>query len=359
MNPSIPPGTAGRPARPRAPRRGPQGMQPGFILAATLWSLAAVTVLATYINSVATDNVERAQAQRQALQDELDAHSTENTLIYLLASSRMNHRGMVLEQEQRFSEPDRQPLKHPGDGTLPLSGEVHAGLGRIRFFVQDERGLFGINSPDQPFLARALEYVGVSSADAARLMPRIRDYIDLDDRISLSGAERFDYSRAKRRPPANWYMAGSPELKRVLGADELLTDDQWRLLRPLLTPRQQLGYNFNTMPAAAVAAFVGGDEAAQHLLEKRAEQVIRTPEDVGELTGRTLRLRSEDLLTFPSPNCRIAVWPEGARRRSLIGITLTPGAADAPWRKEYRYSEPIDGAPGPALKAATPLFQAT
>ena len=331
----------------------------GFILAATLWALAALTVLAGYINGVTSADVERALAQRQALQDELDARSTENTLIYLLASSRMNHRGIVLEQEQRFSPPTGQPLKHPGDGTLPMSGEVHAGLGRIQFSVQDERGLFGINSPTQPLLARALQHVGVSAADSARLMPRIADYIDLDDAITLNGAERFDYSRAQLAPPANWFMGGTPELKRVLGVENLLSADQWRRLRPLLTPRHQLGYNFNTMPAEAVAAFVGGTEAALHLLESRAEQVIRTPEDVAELTGRTLRLNPDDLLTFPSPNCRITVWPQGAGRRTMVGITLTPSNPDAPWRKEYRYSEPIDGASGPVRQAATPLFQST
>lgn len=341
------------PCRNRAGRR--HGER-GFILAATLWALAALTVLASYVNSVATSDVERALAQRQALQDELDARSTENTLIYLLTSSRMSHRGIILEREQRFSDPTGQPLKHPGDGTLPVSGEVHAGIGRVRYYLQDERGLIGINSPDQPFLSRALQHVGVSAAHASGLMPRVRDYVDLDDALSLSGAERFDYARARRPPPANWFMAGTPELRRVLGVETLVTPAQWRRLRPLLTPREQHGYNFNTMPADVAAAFVGGVEAVQNLLEVREEQVIRTPEDVAELTGVALRLNPEDLLTFPSPNCRIAVWTPAAGRRSIVGITLTPGAADAPWRKEYRYSEPIDGDPGPARKAPTPLF---
>lgn len=329
----------------------------GFILAATLWALAALTVLAGYINTVATTDAERSQAQRQALQDELDARSTENTLIYLLASSRMNHRGIVLEREQRFSPPVGQPLKHPGDGTLPVSGEIHAGVGRIHFSLQDERGLIGINSPTQPFLSRALQHVGVSAADAARLMPRIRDYVDLDDTLTLSGAERFDYARARRPTPANWYMAGTPELRRVLGFEDIVSAEQWRRLRPLLTPREQHGYNFNTMSPEVAAAFVGGGEAAMRLLAGRAESVIRTPEDVEELMGKSLRLNPEDLLAFPSPNMRIAAWGPGVGRRSIVGLTLTPGAPDAPWRMEYRYSEPINGDRGPALEAETALFR--
>ena len=328
----------------------------GFILAATLWALAALTVLAGYISSVADADVERALAARQALQDELDARGTENTLIYLLASTRRSHRGMIVEQEQRFSEPGGPILRHPGDGTVPMSGEAFKGLGRVRFALQDERGLFGINSPQQPFLGLALEHVGVRGVDAERLMPLIGDYIDMDNALALGGAERYDYARARRAPPANWFMAGPPELKRVLGFEELLSTDQWRRLRPLLTPGVQMGYNFNTMSPAAVAALVGGEEPAQPLLEARNERAIRSLEQVADLTGRTLNLEPDLMLGLPSPVTRVAVWSVGSNRRSIVGLRLTPGSFIAPWRKEYRYSEPIDGQTSEPLVAETPLF---
>lgn len=329
----------------------------GFILAATLWALAALTVLAGYVSSVADADVERAQAQRQALQDELDVRGTENTLIYLLASTRRSHRGMILEQEQRFSEPGGAILRHPGDGTVAMSGETYAGLGRVLFALQDERGLFGINSPRQPYLGLLLEHVGVRAVDVRRLMPLIADYIDMDNEIRLGGAERYDYVRARRPAPPNWFMAGTPELKRVLGFESVISASQWRRLRPLLTPRVQLGYNFNTMSPEAVAALVGGKEAAQLLLEEREERVIRTLEEVTDLTGRLLRLDPDEMLILPSPTVRVAVWPVGTKRRSILGLRLTAGGVTAPWRKEYRYSEPFEGQTGQALAAATPLFR--
>lgn len=328
----------------------------GFILAATLWALAALTVLAGYISTVADADVERALAARQALQDELDARGTENTLIYLLASTRRSHRGMILEQQQRFSEPGGPVLRHPGDGTVPMSGEAFAGLGRVRFALQDERGLFGINSPSQPFLGLVLEHVGVRGVDAQRLMPLIGDYIDMDNALALGGAERYDYARARRAPPANWFMAGTPELKRVLGFEEFISAGQWRRLRPLLTPGVQMGYNFNTMSPAAVAALVGGEEAAQPLLAEREVRPIRALEQVADLTGRTLSLEPDLMLGLPSPTTRVAVWSAGSNRRSILGLRFTPGSFNAPWRKEYRYSEPIDGQMGEPLVAATPLF---
>ena len=339
-----------------SPRRRARG-DGGFILAATLWALAALTVLAGYISGVADADVERAQAQRQALQDELDARGTENTLIYLLASTRRSHRGMILEQEQRFSEPGGAVLRHPGDGTIPMSREAHKGLGRVLFALQDERGLFGINSPRQPFLGLALEHVGVRDLDVRRLMPLIADYIDMDNEIAMGGAERYDYARSRRSPPPNWFMVGTPELKRVLGFEGLISADQWRRLRPLLTPRVQIGYNFNTMSPAAVAALVGGEEAAQLLIEEREERVIRTLEEVADMTGRILRLDPDEMLVFPSPNTKVAVWTAGSSRRSILGVRLTAGSPTAPWRKEYRYSERIDSHPRQALVAATPLFQ--
>ena len=331
----------------------------GFVLAATLWTLAALALLAAYIHDMATDNVLAAEAQKRALQDELDARSTENTLLYLLASSRMTHRGLVLEREQRITLPGAEPSNEPGDGLVPLSGEVHVGLGRTRFALQDELGLVSINLPQEPVLARVLGYAGLSASDVGWLIPRMRDYIDVDSTINLSGAERFDYVQAGRPPPANWFMAGTPELKTVLGVDEVLTAEQWRRLRPLLTPRIQLGYNFNTMPPSVAAALLGSLETAAPLIEHRAEQVIRSVEQVRELTGAGAWLNSDYLLVVPSPASRIAVWTQGGTRRSVMGVTLTPDNQNLPWRKEYRYSEPLDGDPGPVREAKTPLFQPT
>ena len=117
-----------------------------------------------------------------------------------------------------------------------------------------------------------------------------------------------------------------------------------------------MGYNFNTMSPAAVAALVGGEEPALPLLEAREERPIRSLEQVADLTGRTLRLEPDLMLGLPSPVARVAVWSAGSSRRSILGLRLTPGSFIAPWRKEYRYSEPIDGETAEPLVAETPLF---
>ena len=63
------------------------------------------------------------------------------------------------------------------------------------------------------------------------------------------------------------------------------------------------------------------------------------------------------MLGLPSPVTRIAVWSADSNRRSILGLRLTPGSFNAPWRKEYRYSEPIDGQTEEPFVAETPLFQ--
>ena len=88
----------------------------GFILVATLWTLAALAVVAGYVANVVESDVERAIATRHALQDELDRRSTEATLLYLLATTRMSHRGAILETPQRFTA--RARPRHPRAETV-------------------------------------------------------------------------------------------------------------------------------------------------------------------------------------------------------------------------------------------------
>ena len=76
----------------------------GFVLVATLWALAALAVLAAYIDGVVASDVRDAIDAKRALQAEIDRRSTEATVLYLLATGRMNHRGLVLEEVQQFAD---------------------------------------------------------------------------------------------------------------------------------------------------------------------------------------------------------------------------------------------------------------
>ena len=319
----------------------------GFILAATLWALVALTVVAAYINGVTRTNVDNADRAKRMLLSELDRRGTEATLLYLLSTNRMNHRSLVHEATQRFPIEDEM-LRGDGDATLSLASDAYQGLGDVAFSLQDETGLASMNTPSAPLLARVLESLGVPAKTVAGLIPRIRDYIDEDGVLSLDGAEAYDYAKAQMPPPANWLLATAMELNRVLGAEGVLDRAQWQRLRAMTTPRPLAAINFNTMPPEVAAAILETDvDALEEFLAVREEESLTRLDRIRELTGQYAVVDSELIATLPSVFLRMTTWWQHGGPRTVVGITLTPSTpiappAAAPWRKEYRYSEPAD-----------------
>ena len=328
----------------------------GFVLVATLWVLAGLALLAAYIDRMVAADVERAGLYRQSIQDEVDRRGTEATLLYLLSTGRMSYRGLVLEDKQQFLESFEDSLP-PGDGEVTMAGEPYRGLGRMKFSLQDERGLASVNTPTSPTLRSVLQRAGVAPADVELIVPRLRDYIDLDHQITLNGAEHFDYAQSGMTAPANWYLAGPMELKRVLGVETLLSPAQWRRLSPLLSTRIAGIFNFNTMHPQVVAAVLELDQdGLREVLAARDDRPITRLSQIAMLTGKYPAIDEESIVMYPSPYVRIAIWPEGGARQWVAGFSLTPGSV-TPWRTEYRYSELVlDDGIQAAQRAATPLF---
>lgn len=316
----------------------------GFILVATLWILAALAALAAYINAVAEANVAQAIGIKRAIDEDLALRSTEATLLYLLATNRMNHRGLLLEAEQRFAELSPDDLPPVGDGEFWMGGTVYQGIGGVYFAAQDEYGLVSINQPEAPPFAALLRWHGVGLADRSRLVGRISDYVDADHELTLGGAERLAYQRTGWAPPANWIMATPLEMKRVLGMNQLLSPPQQRALLPLLTSRALAGYNFNTMPLEVAAAILEVDrDAAQAVVDQRLQAPVWRSLQVRELTGSAVDIRDDQILRLPSSFVRLALWRPERGGRWLVGLEMTPYGETAPWRRDYHYWEPYAG----------------
>ena len=335
----------------------------GFILVATLWVLAGLALLAAYVDSVVSANVQQAIRIKEGIDEDLHRRSTEATLLYLLATNRTNYRGLVLEQTQRFSDLLPDPLSGGGDGELRASGVAYLGLGDWRFSLQDEFGLVSVNEPRiWPFRA-LLKSFGLNAPDLDRLVARVEDYVDVDQLLTLNGAEHWDYRRRRLPPPLDSIMVTPMELRRVIDFDELIGAEQWRSLKPLLTARPPAGYNFNTMPLQVMAAVLEVDlKAAERLLQAREGMSLRNLRDINELTGAvTTRIDEEEMLLRPSRFLRLAFWRPDLGRRLVMGIQLMPFAEDVPWRKDYQYWEqiPEHAEPDPTTPArpATPLLQ--
>lgn len=331
------------------------GAAQGFVLVATVWVLAVLVLLADYLGGVVAADRERARAAKMSLQDELDAHGTEATLLYMLATGRMNYRGVEVASGSAAAS-----ATTPARDLIPFAGEPHKGLGRVRFSVQDEAGLAGVNASNAAFFHIALRHAGAAPADIALLGPRMQDYIDRDETLRLGGAERADYAAAGLPPPADWFLVAPLEVKRVLGARAAIPPDGWGYLRRTTTAAFTITINFNTMPVELLTAFLDGDRAAaERVAAYRERQPLTSFGAMGAAAGHDLSAYRE----FPSPvvanRFRIALWREGARDRMVVGVFLTPGAAHAPWRTEYRYLEPAVGGSESARTLTTPLFQPT
>lgn len=333
----------------------------GFVLVAVLWVLAALSLLAAHIDAVTTSRVEYARHAKRSLERTLDRRSTRATVTYLLATNRMNHRGLILETPQRFSDrlPETATLPDRGEGELHVTGRVYAGLGTTRFAVQDEGGLASVNRPTVPVFGAVLRWVGIARDDIVRIVARAEDYIDLDRTLRLNGAEAGQYRDQGKPPPPNWIMASPLELHHVLGIAEIVTPAQWRRLGPLLSMRPPVGYNFNTMLPEVMAALLDLDPpSVQPLLDARAEQSISRLSFIAMQTGKDLDIDPTDIRLMPSRFLRMTLWHKDDGVRMLVGIELTPFSDVAPWRIDYRYEEP---APEHAVDAprtvATSLLQ--
>lgn len=334
-----------------APRRGPAPRlavaTAGIILAATLWALVALAVVAAYIQGVTETNLDNAYRTKQMLQAELDRRSTEATLLYLLATNRMSPRSLLVEYEQRFADYDTV-LDDEADAELSLAGVRYEGLGDTAFSLQDENGLVSVNSPRDGMFGAMMRSVGVTERDLALVVPRVGDYIDLDDDLTLDGAETRDYREAELPPPANWFLQTPMEMSRVLGVAEVINDAQWRQLRNMATSRMLISVNFNTMPEDVAAALFGVEpETLEAFFAERAETRIANMDQLFDLTGRRPPVDPGLMATMPSQFLKITTWGLGGGSRAIVGVTLTPASLIAPWRTEYRYSEPADHAVPP------------
>ena len=343
-----------------------RGREEGFVLVATLWILAGLAILAAYIDRVVASDLQYAVEARESVQAEIERRSAEATLHYLLATGRMNFRGLILESEQRFSNSldEDEYLPDHGDGEVRVTGVVYAGVGGARFSIQDEGGLVSINAPRSPLFAAILEHAGVSLPDVERIVARVEDYIDSDDTLTLNGAEHYDYRERGAPPPLNWIMASPLELTKVLGIDELIASAQWERLLPLLTVRPVVGYNFNTMRPEILAALLDLDESGvQGVLEEREKVALSRLGQIAMLSGKHLDIDEMEMRVIPSRFLRVTVWHDGGGPRIVTGLVLTPLGDRAPWRMDYRYLVPTSADDGsgtarePPLEAATGLLQ--
>ena len=318
----------------------PLQRQQGFILAATLWVLAIMFVAVGIFHAYVQNKLQLATQAKANIQQQLDAYSTSQTVLYLLAGSRMTRSGLTfaLQDESAYITEDGLLITDPVGDEMLLDGTDYKGLGDSFFSIQDLSGLIAINVPEPYDLVNMIEKVEPNPVTRAQLISRLQDYIDLNEQVRLSGAEKEDYLRAGLALPTNDYLRSESELYRVLGWQQWLESHPQFRWQEWLSARRDSVMNLNVLPKSLLIEYLGlNEETANLLMQERVTNPFRTVEDFVARTGLPMNLQEEKYRFFPSNEYRLRFWGRGGQAE-VISLQLTPNGIFGPWQINYRYS---------------------
>ncbi len=315
--------------------------QQGFILAATLWTLAIMFIVVGIFHSYVQQKLQVGMQAKANLQQRLDRHSTEQTLLYFLASSRMTRSGMTFSQQldEEFLTDEGMLITDAVGDELTLDGAVYRGIGETRFSVQELSGLVAINVPNPMDLAAIIDKYDPNPVVRTQLISRLQDYIDANELVSLSGAERGDYARQQLPLPTNDYLRSEAELFRVMGWGDWLDAHPQVDWQSWFSVRKDSVMNLNTMPKTLLTNYLGlSEELAEQLVQERKANPFRSVIDFALRTNLPMDLSEDKYRFFPSNELRISLWNKGGGQAQVISLQLTPNGLYGPWLVNYEYS---------------------
>ena len=300
-------------------RRKPK-KQGGFVLVATLWFLATITIVAAYFADRVGKSVESAVQSQRMAEGLVEMANTRAEAVFHFATDGFSQWGLGAD---------------PGTA-IALDDRPYRGGGKDIISLQDNRGLLNLNFPDRFLLGQLLTGFGVPPAKHPALFDALADYTDIDNLRRLNGAEAPEYEAAKLPPPANEWLYSPHQLKSVYGWHDL--DNLWNDGRfmPLLTTSRIVGFNPNTAPREILIALAGKDNkplAEDILLQRKSNPALAVEKALALV--RALSLDSDSVFIFPSNSVRITQTSEAVPWALEVNITLTPMSESSPWHSDY------------------------
>ncbi len=339
----------------------------GFILLATLWMLAMLSIAASFFALWTERAVNIAQSRQANIQGEIDMMSTEANILYLLSSQRFTIAGLTIPDadaqidKEKTSDPEEEVTILPVGKEIALDDSPYFGHGKAFFAIQDEGGLLNINISAEFTISRFLGLLGVDAKWHESLTAKLKDYIDMDNLHRINGAESYHYK--KRGLPRNNYLYHQMELQQVLDWKEQSTLWENHKLKQLTQLWLPVRPNVNTAPALVLqAAYQMNAESAARIIAVRKTQPFYTSKMVREATGEPLNVDPFEENYFPSAILRITLWHDRGQRMRQVFVQLTPSANKRkPWQVEFRLE--FDLLPiyrkKPYHHVQTPLFNST
>lgn len=317
----------------------------GFVLVLVLAMLVVLGLLAGTIAAVTGRLAEQAQQRAQAMQDAVDIANTRATTLYLLTSQRMTLAGLTVDNLVSFGEDGVRPMQtlEDLDSTMPvgteirLDGSAYQGLGGIRFALQDDYGLFGINWYPPSRLEKLLAQGGhPRPVPTQALINRLFDYQDRDGLYRLNSMEAEGYRKAGMAPPTNLPLATPMEAMRVVGWKQALSFLTPAEITETITVESVGGINVNTAPSRVLRVLEGVDEEkAARAIAFRKVQPFMTDTAFFAFLGLPKSLDSP-VAVYPATSGTLKLWPSHGGQVGLVHWTLTPFEDKGrPWREDY------------------------
>lgn len=312
----------------------------GFVLVAVLWTLAIILVVAGVFHSYVQRKLDVATQAKSHLQQTLDGLSTEQTVLYMLATCRMTMAGLTLTTlDAQHQRDENFSVVAPVGDEIRLDGTVYQGIGDTFFSLQDTAGLIAFNVSTPSDLEQLLTHFEPDEAIRARLIASLQDYIDEDDRVRLGGAEAGDYTGAGMDAPPNDYLRSELELWKVKYWPEWLTAHPEFDVQEWLSIRRISFINLNAMPKVLLVNFMGLSESdASRVMAERSSGPFHSDEDFTTRTGVAKSLDEDKYRFFPTGELRIRYWSKGGGQAQLISLQLSPNGLLGPWLVDYEYS---------------------
>jgi len=321
--------------------------QRGFALLTVIVLLTILSIIAGSVALMSERAVEDVSTRAEAWEDEKDAFSTRETLIYLLATQRMTIRGLTVDDRVRLADGQLRPMQpediDEGLSVLPIGNEIrldgtpYQGLGRIVFSLQDGRGLLSPNWSPPPLREALVQSLGSPSSSWRALESKRLDFQDADDLVRADGAEAHDYLRRGLPEPANRPLLTPLELRNVAGWRDTVSvlDDETIADRMVVT--WDVYVNINTAPAANLALIPGlSPRAAERAVALRDVSPWTTTWAFADTFGVSRQDIRDLLLLAPNGTGTMSLWSSRGGPRQTHHWTLT-GADEGgyPWRIDY------------------------
>lgn len=313
----------------------------GFVLALTLWVLAAIAIVATFVAERSQAAVHSAGEQLREADAMVSMSDARNEILYRFATVPMTNFGLGA-----------------GDTAIRMDDHVYAYDDRVTLQIQDARGLVNVNRASDEELTRLLRLYNVPVEQQPGLLDKLRDYVDQDDFIRLNGAEKDQYLEAGLPPPRNAELVTPEELVRVLGWRDLPEVVNHRLIDQLST--KGAGFNPNTATRDLLLTLPGMTLAgAEAVLAQRELQPFMGPADLAAAAQMPPGSFAMLAMPFPADSFRLTLATKQVNWMLRYNVTLTPFDAKAPWQIDYalRLPRPVPVAI-PVAAASAPESEA-